>query len=75
MTLYRLEYPREDGTFWLGHRGCPLKDPDAYARKTGARCTPVEECPHCEAEHPAPWDGSCLLWTQAEQDRLVVRRN
>lgn len=22
---------------------------------------PDKQCPHCEAEHPKPWDGGCLL--------------
>lgn len=61
MTRYRLEYPREDGTWFLGHHGVELKDPAAYARKTGARVTEVDECPLCEGWHPAPFDGSCLL--------------
>jgi len=61
VTLYRLEFPREDGTWYLGHKGVALRDPETYARKTGARVVPVDTCPVCEALHPPPYDGSCLL--------------
>lgn len=45
----------------MGHKGIDLRDPGAYARKTGARVVPVELCPVCGEEHPHPYDGSCLL--------------
>lgn len=61
MTVYSVEYPREDGTWWMGHKGAPLRDPAAYAAKTGARVVEVQTCPVCETEHPHPYDGTCLL--------------
>jgi hypothetical protein len=58
MALCSVEYPVGDGTWWMGHKGVDLRDPEAYAAKTGARVTPVEPCSICGDEHP---DGTCLL--------------
>lgn len=43
------------------HKGVELRDPEAYARKSGLRVVPVITCPVCGEEHPHPYDGSCLL--------------
>jgi hypothetical protein len=57
MTLCKVEYPTRDG-WWMGHKGIDLKDPAGYARKTGARVTPIDPCELCEKDHLT---GACLL--------------
>lgn len=57
MTLCTVEYPTRDG-WWMGHKGVELKDPETYARKTGARVTPIDPCDFCGKNHVT---GACLL--------------
>lgn len=66
MTQVRLEYRLPSGAWRVGHRGVELRDPGAYVAKLAtrglqARFAEVEECQWCNAKHPPPFDGGCLI--------------
>jgi len=66
MTLSMVLYKRPDGTWWIGHHGVELRDPESYARRLEARgvsvqVLPAEPCRWCDEEHPPPYDGGCLI--------------